>query len=762
MKQNFLLLSGAFIALLVGTLNIYSCTAAVVDYKGIHGLLALNTIPHEEGLIGATTKANSCPITIQSLPYTIPQNGCLTYYLGNNITPGGDLTIDTANSSITGNITIDLQGNTLNGNVVFAGNNPKHISVTITHGTITGGISWTPVISEPPSSYIVSNYTVILDTLTVSDVSIDVILTGSEATSKINVANNFITVTNNSEINAGGVGITVFAGHAGATGSITDNNIIIEKNSIASGITIREYPINANYDQNNKISLNSNSLIKGDIELLAGSSGASITVDGSTVGGIIYPAGIFESSTITLQNNAVVFGDIVGGNIYGSTLLVKNNSILFGCYNLSGDNITVTVAPDSIANACPNSYKKNFTFVEWGCCSNNNLGDTIFAGDGQVLYAFLENQAYSKAYLVSTAGYSDQAFYWINNNQALAAIQTSSGLAFVIYDKNQNTFTNIPFEQQSSLMIDGKPLASKQQVSALTQVGVLAWHVNNSGGQWDQQQQYLATCYSMSGIITNLTGVFSVDTETQPGKIILKQVNNAGWVAPLANQASYITWQPTNQTDFPLILVAVDYKGSNIVAVPVNLAGQEAGINFVKPTLAPAGESLPQKPVIFATPQYLYVAGLYGGKQQLRRYTVTAPTLSEVDFNNEEKFFIDLPVEKYGTIQKLRCCNGGAHDPLFISTSQGSPTGEQTVFFRVDNLDQPSNFWSITGYPAPNVNAAQVLFSDLAPLCPGESAGAPQYNLAGLLQDVTNAYQIIAYDCASTGCAINTLFPIPS
>ncbi len=523
---------------------------------------------------------------------------------------------------------------------------------------------------------------------------------------------------------------------------------------------------------------------QGAIQILSNTS----TADNTNIGTITMQSSFYhpDSSTgnsINIKNSSIVFGNIWTTKINAATLSI-GNSALFGWYDLGSYAETTTIT-NSFAHAYPYNFNQENSFAEWGCCTHDNTDngkyETIFYGDGNNVQALVKNietgQISSAKFLIVPGNmqYADQAFYWMNNKNVLMTFGIPSGAVDAhlccLYtpgdDGGIGSFIPITVTQRPQNLLSQVMLPKKAEVAPTQEVSgtsSLAWYVKPKadGSGWDEAKQYLAITNVIEGGI-NIIGVFNVDTQGLPQQITLQQVGYMGWLAFSFGALSYLTWQPTSsQTSsgallegnksYPLVLIGVDNRWSRIFAIPADPTDSTEQTSVVEFD----GSSFCRNPVIFATPKYLCIAGLFYDQttgsltdQKLRRYKVTAPSKDHVVFDLFDE--INLPLADYGRIWKIRSCNtqGAAQpysdSPLFVTFLR--PIG--TLYFA--NIDMATKNINSYSFSVQGAN----LGLDGIPQCPSLPSGFG-YDIAGLLGTTSHSelWQFLCptgstgFDCA--------------
>ncbi len=534
-----------------------------------------------------------------------------------------------------------------------------------------------------------------------------------------------------------------------------DNNSITAKASKIGAASISSF-VNSSSNTANSINIEEGSQVQGALSVKNISSGDTLTqsIPTYTLDNAVLTGNISIDTpyvmNILIQHGSSITGDITRGSAStGDTVLTIKDSCLFGCYNLGQGNNQITIE-NSRAYPCSTPAAQKTPFVEMGCCTNNHLQNIVFYGNGNNVYA-CDVEATGVQIVAPPYHFLDQAFYWISNTKVLAAFgievanpTTEIPLRFVVFD----TMHPEQFKSVGSEFLQ----PSAHRSTAPLYYSSLAWHVERIGEQWDINQQYLAICEMFPTLFPGpLIAVFKVDTGNEEGNVSdpikLQQVLNAGWLTPFIDDVTYLTWQPTLSFDFPLTIIGINRAANAIVAIPVKLPDQPI-TNAVTPTFVTTdGLGLPVYAKIFATPDFLYMTGLYGGVQQLRRYRVTVPNAAQVTLTEDEFARIDIPIGQYGLSTKIRCCNDFGSNIIFLSCvlCGGTPT-----YLQVD-----VNQKQITRYDFAFPDA--IVYTDIAPQCPSP------YNIAGLISDAQGNDTVYRFSCDGiTGCAPTQVYPTPT
>ncbi len=542
--------------------------------------------------------------------------------------------------------------------------------------------------------------------------------------------------------------------------SILQSNTIAMSNCNILGIAFGATNNSDLSNFNNLITIDAGSNVRGTIDVSQNITTKVTVQNNSVVEGSIL-GGNFGNS-IALSNNAVVVGNIVTGD--GNDTLSMKNSVLLGSYDLGGGHNIVTI-DNSFAYACPHCQTYTVPFVELARCKDDAIGNTIFYGDGTSIYACLGGKTLAYP-IVDAPGkyYNNQAFYWMNPEgdkprNALIAIALGNQVLLKEYVPSPDGSLGAFFDA-GSFVPQADFHVSQPQVYGV------AWHVGLAGQDWDPAQQYLAVSF-LSEIpvapgptdyaTTNYIDIYKVDTSSSP----YKAQYIARWnVAPddnLSHPVSYLTWQPaTGFGSNTLVVLGVSPLDGAIIAVPIIGLPISSAESFTaskarQAITVNAGDALPKNPVIFATPTYLYAAGLFADasgnlQQQLTRYTVEVAEASPtpiVTFTQDKSFSINLPVAIYGYAYKIRSCNGATSNPLFMSF-----LAPQNKHYFV-NIDV--DYHAITPYDTTLLNGLVGL--DFVPQYPG-------YTAAGLLGTTSgNEVWQLSYTGPSA-CSVTKVWPV--
>ncbi len=518
--------------------------------------------------------------------------------------------------------------------------------------------------------------------------------------------------------------------------------------TVVSGITLDSEGV-AGDTTNNTISIESKAVMHGDINIADSVDNPTITVDAATIQGNIFGGNI--GNTITLQNQAIVSEDIKVGN-GPNALTVIGASNLEGCFTLGAPITTLTISADGHASPCASPSIPGNQFVEWGCCKDDNLGKVIFYGNGSSIRAYANNQ-WSEPYPVVALPqkYSDHAFYWFDDTHVLMVFTSPNALLYsVLYDSSHNTFQEIkiilPKEAKRNI-VKYTSLRSIKQPSSL-----VAWHVEQKDGAWNPEEQYLGTCFTTGNNEISFV-IYKVTNDFANQNINLKILSQCLAPSEINNELAYLTWQPTlstqdNPSAHPLVLVGLNSVGAQLVAVPFDPKDSKKQIQAVIPT----GVTVPLGPTVFASPKYFNLAGQSGVQQVLQQYTVSTKEDSSVSFSLVGNI-IELPIDQFGTVSRLRCCNGSDDAPVFVSFV--APTG--TSLFANVTIDHNNETYSINKYPSFNYDALTLNYTDLAPQCLNGDLANSQYNIVGLLAGF-GANQVWQFLCSSpTECSATNL-----
>ncbi len=718
----------------------------------LHGNIAIgaNATSPGEGNTITTTNATLGNVDIGTNP-TSPSNG-------NTIT---------AISSIFGDITISgVSKNAVTATDSTLGVVTINGTDTVIDNTIncTGSTLSSLAINASSSASTMSENTV---TLTTSTLLGDVTLSGGSVVSGNNIYSKGSKLHNliinrqlSTDTSSGANGISISEG-SDVAGNISVTNLN-NPSIVLDNATVEGSILGGNLG--NAITMSNNATVSGGITVGGGSNVIALE-NSSTISGSITASG--GNNIIDMKSSAAVFGNIITSD--GDDTLTMTNSALFGCYDLGGGHNTVTI-DNSFARQCPQTY--TVPFVEWGCCKDDNIGNTIFYGDGTSIYACLGGKTLAYPVTVAPDQYYNQAFYWMNH-EGDKPRKAAIAIALDKQEDTQKKSTVSFFEYEPSH--DGSLGAFSDAGSFVPQADFpkrplqvygVAWHVGLAGQDWDPSQQYLAVSFlseipaapgSTDYVTINYIDIYRIDTSSLPYKFDYI----AGWNATpedhLSHPVSYLTWQPaTGFGSNPLVLLGVSPLDGAVIAVPIIGLPTSSAKSFTanktrQAITVSASDALPKNPVIFATPTYLYAAGLFADasgnlQQQLTRYTVEVAEASPapiVTFTQDKSFIIDIPVATYGYVYKIRSCNGATSDPLFMSFLV--PQNKQYFV----NIDVDSH--AITPYDTTLLSGFAGL--DFVPRCPG-------YTAAGLL-GTTGGNQVWQFSCTRpAACSVTKVWPV--